>query len=555
MQQDIPRLTQTKTGVYGYRRKIKQEHRHLFENKREIVKSFKTKDLRHAMRLRREMDAWFDKVLASNGVGLKLDPKLAPREKVIEVVKDLYNRNLHPSDLPSLSAVDSLPALGRFLDEVETLNDISNAHQAGKLSDEEYAKLFDAEGKKGNQLHKLFDYQARVELLRTKLEEKYNDTLEWESDIKKKVWDNNDPDVIRYKIMTGEMDVTPDPTWSNAMYSYLKENLKKTRNDALKKKHEKAAISLCQRLSVVLPKGMETQLKDLDISVLRNFMDDTWSNGSTRQRNIRVYQAVINNWNNLNPDQTVTNHFKAIAKANEPFAEQDSKERRSFTPEEHEIFLTNLLACTDPEIKLIGLIMLIYGAPNEEAAGLERNDVKLQSDTPYLLIRKNKSRLLGKKRLERAVPIVEPLLTHLKEYIENHYNGTDLLFPRYGVGDHASSERTKKLSAMVVNKRPDDDEPLSPYCLRHTFADKYKAARVSQDIAEYVMGHRSKDSNKIHARYGTGRDVDQLVEDMTAISNVKTWGFFEEFDTPKSTKPYQMVSGWMGKKVDTGGGD
>ena len=48
-----------------------------------------------------------------------------------------------------------------------------------------------------------------------------------ESDIKKKVWDNNDPDVIRYKIMTGEMDVTQDPTWSNAMYSYLKEkNLK-----------------------------------------------------------------------------------------------------------------------------------------------------------------------------------------------------------------------------------------------------------------------------------------------------------------------------------------
>ena len=67
---------------------------------------------------------------------------------------------MHPSDLPSLSAVDSLPALGRFLDEVETLNDISNAHQAG-LSDEEYA-IFDAEGKKGNQLHKLFDYQARV---------------------------------------------------------------------------------------------------------------------------------------------------------------------------------------------------------------------------------------------------------------------------------------------------------------------------------------------------------------------------------------------------------
>ena len=43
MQQDIPRLTQTKTGVYGYRRKIKQEHRHLFENKREMSKVLQNK--------------------------------------------------------------------------------------------------------------------------------------------------------------------------------------------------------------------------------------------------------------------------------------------------------------------------------------------------------------------------------------------------------------------------------------------------------------------------------------------------------------------------------
>ena len=549
MQKDIPRLTETKTGVYGYRRKVKQEHRYLFENKREIVKSFKTKDLRHAMRLHREMDTWFDKVLASNGVGLKLDPKLAPREKVIEVVKDLYNRNLHPTDLPSISALNTVPQLGKFLEEAQTLNEISNAFQDGKISHEEYTEDIELMGKKGSKLYKLLEYQAEIVNLRNRLNKKYAEppkrglmskpeTLPvGKSSIPKEErptvgqWDTNDPEVIKYKIMTGALDVTPDPTWSNAMYSYLKENLKKTRNDAVKKKHEKAVISLCQRLSYALPKGMETQLKDLDFSVLRNFVDDTWQNGSTRQRNIRVYQAVINNWNTSNPDQSVPNHFTSIAKSNQPFVEQDSKERRSFTPEEHETFLTNLLACTDPEIKLIGLIMLTYGAPNEEAAGLERDDVKLESKTPHLLIRKNRYRLLGKKRLERAVPIVEPLLTHLKEYIENHYNGTDLLFPRFGVGDHVSGDRAKKLSALVVNKRLDDKDLLSPYSLRHTFTDKYKAANVSQDIGEYVMGHQSKDSNKVHARYGTGRNVDQLVEDITAISNVKTWGFFEEFDS------------------------
>ena len=38
-----PRLTQTKTGVYGYRRKIKKPHQRMFDGKTEIFKSFKTK--------------------------------------------------------------------------------------------------------------------------------------------------------------------------------------------------------------------------------------------------------------------------------------------------------------------------------------------------------------------------------------------------------------------------------------------------------------------------------------------------------------------------------
>ena len=45
------------------------------------------------------------------------------------------------------------------------------------------------------------------------------------------------------------------------------------------------------------------------------------------------------------------------------------------------------------------------------------------------------------------------------------------------------------------------------------------------------MGHKSADSNRIHDKYGTGNEIEGLVEDITAITNVKTWGYFEEFDT------------------------
>ena len=33
----------------------------------------------------------------------------------------------------------------------------------------------------------------------------------------KQSWDSGDPDVIKYKIMTGDLELTPDPTWSDAM--------------------------------------------------------------------------------------------------------------------------------------------------------------------------------------------------------------------------------------------------------------------------------------------------------------------------------------------------
>ena len=245
-----------------------------------------------------------------------------------------------------------------------------------------------------------------------------------------------------------------------------------------------------------------------------------------------IAKAILNNWNKMHPEQTVTNHFTVIVAENKAKEERDAKVRRSFTPDEHAIFMQRLLDYPDPEIKTIGLIMETYGAPTGEAACLLRQDVKLSATTPHLIIRNNKYRLLGKKRLERALPIVEPLLSHLKDYIDTHFTGsnTDLLFPQFGQGRHASGDRSKKLSAFVDNQRPDDDALLSPYSLRHTFADRYDAAGVSTSKGEYIMGHRSKQSNKVHAEYGTGRNIADLVDDIKAIVAVKEWGYFEEYD-------------------------
>ena len=80
----------------------------------------------------------------------------------------------------------------------------------------------------------------------------------------------------------------------------------------------------------------------------------------------------------------------------------------------------------------------------------------------------------------------------------------------------------------LKNKIPNDRTYI--IMMNHTsFADKYQAARVPQNIGEYLMGHKSKQSSKVHSKYGTGRAVEELVEDMKAIVAVKEWGYFEEY--------------------------
>ena len=68
MLHNIPYLTITeKTKVYGYRRRIPDNVRFLFDGKREIVKSLKTKDLSLAQIKLSQWNDWYEKRVATVG--------------------------------------------------------------------------------------------------------------------------------------------------------------------------------------------------------------------------------------------------------------------------------------------------------------------------------------------------------------------------------------------------------------------------------------------------------------------------------------------------------
>ena len=534
---NIPFLTVTaKGGWYGYRRRIPKPVRHLFDNKSEWIKSFKTKSLDIAQLELHKMNEWYEHRIASNGGTDKIEGQL-PRQQVRTIVTDLLERGLHPDDQPEINVHSPRSDVLDMTKDALEAAIAKERWNKGEIDQDEYLTLLGSIS--GGKLWRLVSFQEQRTFLLDELHKKYTDhsqlenlgpILETDDYVPPQLaWDESDPEVIRYKVMCGE-NLLPDPTWQNALDDYLKRNLTiKLRNPEQIQKHKSATISLAQKLSTAFPKGMNTAMKDVETYMVEEFAAVAWPNYSTRVRNLRTLRAVWRSWDRNNQRQRLEfDPFVTVIQDNQGRIQLHETNRRSFTPDEFQHFYASILNEPNTEIKLIGLIMAYCGAPTGEAGGLQRQDVMVSGEVPYIWFRDHKERIMGKKRLERIIPLVDPLLGLLMDYLNGiDLKKTDPIFPIHGVGKHSSSERSKKLNKHIVNMRQDfDDSQLSPYSLRHTFKDRAAMARVPNSVTEYLMGHRSKESSIVHERYGTGLPPQELVEWMTAIQEVQDHGHF-----------------------------
>ena len=539
MKHDIPFLTKTaKSGWYGYRRRVPKELKHLFQGKSEIIKAFNTKNFDIAQIELRKMNDWFDEKVESHNFTKKVKGQL-PFEQLRSVDKHLRDEGLHPDEMPQVSVHTSR---SDFVDISKDALDAAIAkvkRDRGEINDEEYLALL--KPLQGRKLWQMQSFIIQRDFLRDHLQKKYTDpeklidtgpVFERDDYIPPQLqWDESDPEVIQYRIMNNE-PVNPPPTWQNALDNYLLHNLKKTRNPEQATKHRKASISMAGKLATAFPDNMDTKLQDIEGYMIQNFCEQAWPNAPTRNKNLRVLAAVWRSWDEHQHKQKVGfDPFKPLVKAASGKVSQDQDKRRSFTPAEFKHFMESISYEANDEIRLIGMIMAYCGAPTGEAAGLVRGDVKLKTEPPYIVFRNNKHRLMGKPRLERAVPLIEPLRSHLKEYLEPKELGNDdLIFLALGTGTHSSGDRSKKLTKHIVNMRDHDNRQLVPYSLRHTFIDRANNVGSPSGFSEYIVGHKTAGSSKIHANYGTGVPPARLVQHMKETWAVEDWGIFEEFD-------------------------
>jgi len=553
MYKKIPYLTQSSDrNMYGYRRRIPEEYRHLFGGKREIKKSFKTKSFILACNEVEKVNEWYDNQIAT--AGLKAIPSsVTERHRQQLIMQDLKMKGLLDETLLKLKPQDAITdpdvsAYFRFVglesERRQVFHDMVDAgyddwtselHKSLQIKFADLSK--EIEAIPDNKYIRRYQEQnehiglAYKELFETQCIQDPDDgsitelPLEQQQALGAKRKDAE----FRIDVLTGQA-VTTSATWADAVTDYIDRGAKIGNKGQIVKKAVDTR-SACEAISRAFVNGMDTQLTDIVRANVEDVLVALWSHAGTRQRNARIFQAVINKWNQRHPDQAVANMFMGLVDGAE--VEEDTVARRSFSREEYAEVWQRVWMEDDPELQFIALLGLYAGVPQGEAAGVERADCR-GGDVPYILIKSNSSRHIGKGRYPRAIPLVGRMGDQLRTYVRARTFENDArLFPSFFRPDGRirSDKLSKALNKFAVNKIAWDERRVSWYSTRHTFKDICDAAGVSDSHSRYLMGHADPVGGS-HSKYGTNPPTSDLIASMEAVSGWEklTWGDFDRYE-------------------------
>lgn len=483
----------TKNGWYSYRRRIPKNVRYLFDDNTEHKVSFKTKDLKLAISLWEQENRLFDQKLKTHkllqtetGSGLPYD--LLQQGKLIA-----SQLNQLPSQRPILKA-GATPAEREAFEEAEEIWHIQN-DQLGEL-----------------------------------IADRYSDGWGYRKP------DPRDPAYIAFRIARGELDsqITPNPTLQNLMDHYIQRRMMLTPSPTEKanKKFESAARRAFKTLAGQLIEGMNTAAEDLVTMPVSSMLYEIWPNAQTRKKSVNYLKAAVTRWNKDNKTLglDVVNVFESDDIVTDAQLENSKRDRRSLTPDEFEIFLANVNQIpTDTqanrELKVISYLLTMTATIESEALSLKKRDITFRNGVVVVYFRANKHRTDKKARIERAVPLVEPLRSMMLEYLDTLPDDEAMLFPHYySITIKGNTALNAQLNSLVVNLHSEDTFYLvSAYSLRHTFKDRADAADVPLDICHLIEGRKAA-SDRVREKYGTSRKAEGLLPYMERIWATEDWG-------------------------------
>ena len=490
MASDLPYLTKSKLGWYEYRRGIPSALRPAFGNKREFKRALKTKVLNEALLGWSAVDKEFNQIVAR--------------------ANRLQNPNGPPLTDDILSAATTK---AKTLERPILLAGASPAERnAFEVAEE--AWLIDVENAKSELADRYVDSEQR--------QKDYNNGKFFEAGYETPYLEPqpDDPDILALRQVEEGIPISLKPTWHDAVVSYFRVHKSQKGKDTLSQAaYEKKMGNLLYKFGLSLGKqGSATPLDQITRLQARAFKDQYSAASGNRYNN--VLSAVINSWNKENATKQVPNQFKGLT--TKSLEKQQSTKRRSFKPEQWTAYVATLSSWHNTEIGLIGLIMAYTGCRNSEAAGLAVDDVKLDGSTPHLIFRDNTIRKMEKDGLDRAVPIFSPLLERLQAYNSRTGPRTSAFFKKYGGKRHFTNV-SQQLNSIIRDKLLILDKELVAYSFRHSIIDKARAAGLDNGIAQYLVGHKTSESSRIHVNYGTRTPPKANVDHLRRILDQDVW--------------------------------
>ena len=239
---------------------------------------------------------------------------------------------------------------------------------------------------------------------------------------------------------------------------------------------------------------------------LRDALIDRGLVASSIKRNFEVVRSVFNvSAKEVGLD--IANPFSRVILSSAP----PGRKRRPI-PLNDVWKIQQLCYAKDDDIRWLIALLSDTGMRLAEAAGLAKEDVFLDVETPYVRLCERPWRPLKTRSSERHVPLVGAALWAAQRAYQSSPNG--YLFPRYCSddgckADHASNALNKWLKGQLLEK-------YVVHSFRHSLRDRLRAIECPSDIIDQIGGWRTFG---VGTQYGNGFTVGLMCKWMSKMSN------------------------------------
>lgn len=206
---------------------------------------------------------------------------------------------------------------------------------------------------------------------------------------------------------------------------------------------------------------------------------------NTIRRRVGVMKAIFNHIRD-NYDLEANNPF---VKHKVPRTAKAPTKRLPFTRSEWQKLDTYLGSPElNEDLRRILILLKHTGARPLEIAGLTVQEVRLEDDIPHLRLQPNDERKLKTNGSQRYIPLVGDAVEAARAAVGNA-RGEYLFPPNLRKSDNLSNRLRKALGAAGIKS---EGGRKVVYSFRHSIAEAFRVAGVSEDIRRGVMGHEER---------------------------------------------------------------